>query len=235
MTEQNNLNNDENYQSFNNPQKSQYNYLFLSEQQTQNEYIIENNIPFSNEQLNDQFLSGKRKKFQIIFSIILYILGLLLLLFDIINIIIFIIFINYKEEEYYNYYIKECFYALEEYFFYGDNYFNEFIIKSSILLIISILDIILASINVYYTKKYQNSRNKCAFIILGIIIFPLLLIFLHSFRLMYLYYNYFCFTIFFLLYYFSLTLRSNVVCVLIKFSKIAKHFINFMKPNFPIF
>ena len=40
MTEQNSLNNEDNYQSFNNPQKSQYNYLFISEQQTQNEYTI---------------------------------------------------------------------------------------------------------------------------------------------------------------------------------------------------
>ena len=40
MAEQNNLNNNDNYQSFNNPQKSQYNYLFLSEQQNQNEYIF---------------------------------------------------------------------------------------------------------------------------------------------------------------------------------------------------
>ena len=77
MTEQNNLNKDDNYQSFNNPQKYQYNYLFVSEQPNQNEYNIENNIPFSNEHLNAQFLSGKRRKLQIIFSIILYILGLL--------------------------------------------------------------------------------------------------------------------------------------------------------------
>ena len=74
MTEPNNLNNDDDYKSLNNPQKS--NYLLVSEQYTQTENNSENNIRPSNEQLNDQFLSGKRKKFQIIFSIILYILGL---------------------------------------------------------------------------------------------------------------------------------------------------------------
>ena len=141
MTEINYPNNNDNYQSFNNPQKSQYNYLFVSEQQTQNEYNIENNIPFSNEQLNDQFLSGKRKKFQIIFSIILYILGLSLLLLLVILIIMI--------------YIEEI--KLEDFIF------------LFFLFIVSILDIILASTIVYYTKKYQNSRNKCTYIISTII------------------------------------------------------------------
>ena len=40
MEEQNKLNNDDNNQSFNNPQKSQYNYLFVSEQHSQNEYTV---------------------------------------------------------------------------------------------------------------------------------------------------------------------------------------------------
>ena len=151
MTEQNNLNNNENYQSLNNPQKAQYNYLFVSEQYTQNEYNIENNISFSNEQLNDKFLSGKRKKFQIIFSIILYILGLLLLLFD------FIFEIKIKEENY-----KIFVNFIREYSY------EHIIIYSPPIFIVSILDIILASINVYYTKKYQNSRNTCASIISGI-------------------------------------------------------------------
>ena len=97
---------------------------------------IENNIRPSNEQLNDQFLSGKRKIFQKIFSIIFYILGLLILLLN----------INIKID-----------------FIYG------FIISYTLLFIVSILDIILASINVYYTKKYQNSRNNCASIFSGII------------------------------------------------------------------
>ena len=145
MTEQNNLNKDDNYQSFNNPQKSQYNYLFVSEQYNQNEYNIENNIRPSNEQLNDQFLSGKRKIFQKIFSIIFYILGLLILLLN----------INIKID-----------------FIYG------FIISYTLLFIVSILDIILASINVYYTKKYQNSRNICASIISGFLFFFLMLSFL---------------------------------------------------------
>ena len=148
MTEQNNLNKDDNYQSFNNPQKSQYNYLFVSGQHTQNEYNIENNIPFSYEQLNEQFLSGKRKKFQIIFSIILYILGSSLLLFDILNLILIN---NFKE--------------------------NTIIVFFSFF-IVSLLDIILASINVYYTKKYQNSRNICASIISGFLFFFLMLSFL---------------------------------------------------------
>ena len=65
MTEQNKLNHDDNYQSLNNPQKTQYNYLFVSEQHTLNPFNIENNIPFSNEQLNDQFLSGKEKNFKL--------------------------------------------------------------------------------------------------------------------------------------------------------------------------
>ena len=153
MTEQNNLNNDDNYQSFNNPQKYQYNYLFVSEQPNQNEYNIENNIPFSNEHLNAQFLSGKRRKLQIIFSIILYILGLLLLLL--------ILFINYKEK----------------YFFF---------VYSSFLFIASILDIILASINVYYTKIYQNSRNICASLISGFLFFILLFTFFYSIKLFFL-------------------------------------------------
>ena len=75
MTEIKYPNNNDNYQSFNNPQKSQYNYLFVSEQYNQNEYNIENNIRFSNEQLNDQFLSGKEKNFKlflVLFFIYLY-------------------------------------------------------------------------------------------------------------------------------------------------------------------
>ena len=137
MAEQNNRNNNDNYQSFNNPQETQYSYLFVSEQHTLNPFNIENNIPFSNEELNEQFLSSKRKIFQIIFSIILYILGLSLLLF----------IINIK---------------IKKYYIYG-------IIIASVLFIVSILDIILASIIVYYTKKNQNSRNKGVSIFSGII------------------------------------------------------------------
>ena len=143
MTEQNKLNNDDNNQSLSDPQKSEYHHLFISEQHTQNEYNIENNIPFSNEQLNDQFLSGKRKKFQIIFSIILYILGTILLFFGI------CILIDKK-------------FKLKKF------------LEISPLLIISISDIILPSINVYYTKKYQNSRNTYAYIISGINLFIVL-------------------------------------------------------------
>ena len=150
MEEQNKLNNDDNNQSFNNPQKSQYNYLFVSEQHSQNEYNIENYIPFSNEQLNNQFLSSKRKKSQKIFTTILYIIGLLLLLFD-----IFILF------AFFDFIIKNLY---------------DFIFFFS-LLIVSILDIILASINLYYTKKYQNSRNICASIISGFIFFILVIYF----------------------------------------------------------
>ena len=128
MTEQNKLNNDDNNQSLSDPQKSEYHHLFISEQHTQNEYNIENNIPFSNEQLNDQFLSGKRKKFQIIFSIILYILGTILLFFGI------CILIDKK-------------FKLKKF------------LEISPLLIISISDIILASINVYYTKKISKFKQ----------------------------------------------------------------------------
>ena len=155
MTEQNSLNNDDNYQSFNNPQKTQYSYLFVSEQQTQNEYNIENNIPFSNEELNEQFLSSKRKIFQIIFSIILYIFGLLFL---------FVIYNLIKKNNYL--------------------YFEEFIfIYIPLLFKVSSLDIILASMNVYYTKKFQNSRNTCASIILGFLFFILLFTFFCSYIL----------------------------------------------------
>ena len=128
MTEQNKLNNDDNNQSLSDPQKSEYHHLFISEQHTQNEYNIENNIPFSNEQLNDQFLSGKRKKFQIFFSIILYILGTILLLFG----IYILIYNNFKQDT---------------------------LFEISPLLIVSILDIILASINVYYTKKISKFKQ----------------------------------------------------------------------------
>ena len=206
MTEQNSLNNDDNYQSFNNPQKSQYNYLFVSGQQTQNEYNIENSIPFSNGQLNDQFLSSKRKKFQIFFSIILYILGLLLLLIDIINMHFFIN--NYRRE----------------YFFNLEKYFDEFIIISLILLIISILDIIIASINVYYTKKYQNSRNKCVSIILGIIFLILQFTIYFSVAFNYINYKYFCFTNIFIIIIFLNIIFSIILLFFNSKSKCCKCF-----------
>ena len=78
-------------------------------------------------ELNNQDLSYKRKVLQIIFSIILYILGL----YDLLN-------------------------------FFNSYYISTFTI---INLVLTVLEIILASTMIYFTVKNRSSRNVCTWII----------------------------------------------------------------------
>ena len=111
-----------------------------------------------------------------------------------------------------------------EYFFNLEKYFDEFIIISLILLIISILDIIIASINVYYTKKYQNSRNKCVSIILGIIFLILQFTIYFSVAFNYINYKYFCFTNIFIIIIFLNIIFSIILLFFNSKSKCCKCF-----------
>ena len=163
MVEHNELNND-NSQPYNNKEQSEYQHLFLSEQLTQNQnqsnieallppdqlYVTPqinnsnyyqtnpqnnnlkslNNSHFINAGLNNGTISHKRKKLQIILICLLYIMG-------IIGILLYI----------YNLFLKKI------------KILKKLNVNFLIILITSILNIILASIMVYYTKKKQSSRT----------------------------------------------------------------------------
>ena len=163
MVEHNALNN-ENSQPYNNKEQSEYQHLFLSEQLTQNQnqsnieallppdqlYVTPqinnsnyyqtnpqnnnlkslNNSHFINAGLNNGTISHKRKKLQIILICLLYIMG-------IIGILLYI----------YNLFLKKI------------KILKKLNVNFLIILITSILNIILASIMVYYTKKKQSSRT----------------------------------------------------------------------------
>ena len=114
-------------------------------------------------ELNNQDLSYKRKVLQIIFSIILYILGL----YDLLN------FFN-------SYYIG---------------------ILAIFNLVLIVLEIILASIMIYFTVKNRSSRNVCTWIIslLICIIISILILFsilIGSFNFIYIIYSSFFIIVF---------------------------------------